>query len=46
MKCELNESMFRASARQHRARNRSNACIAAIRAVPLTGTVVAERLSK
>ncbi|MEY4266410.1 MAG: hypothetical protein RIS90_945 [Pseudomonadota bacterium] len=46
MKSELTASIFRASARQPRARNCGNACIAAIRAVPFTGTVVAERLSK
>lgn len=46
MKCELTVSISRASARHHRARNHGNVHIAVIRAVPLTGTVVAERLSK
>jgi hypothetical protein len=46
MKSELTVSISRASARQSRARNCVNTCIDAIRAVPFTGTVVAERLSK
>jgi len=46
MKSELTASISCASARHHRARNHGDARIAVIRAVPLTGTVVAERLTK
>lgn len=46
MKSELTASISRAGARQPRARNCGSACIDAIRAVPFTGAVVAERLSK